>query len=1087
MKNLSGSSMKELVRVQNTLQAEIRNSTRNTREEIEALKAKGKQLELVKNEINKVRSEMLGMGSNSSFFGKMADGFNKYFAITTAFVATFSGVIFSFKKAVDAYNEFEKSVDNLSALTGLAGEDLNWLANQARDLSTATIEGGIRITQSSQDIVNAYTKVGSARPELLKNKDALNSVTKDAIILSEAANSELQPAIEGLTMVMNQFNLPASESRRVINALAAGSKEGAGEIPYLTAAVEKSGTVAADAGISIETLIGTIETLAPRISQPEIAGRTLKGVLLDLQTGADDTNPAIVGMGTAFENLAKKNLTITELTKMFGVENVTTAKILINNVGELKKYTDAVTGTSVAIEQATINTDNNASRLAQAKNRFADISITLGEKLAPALTFSTNGVTYFIKAIVVLIDNFRKWAPFLYGATAAIVAYTLVVHGATAAKYLYKKALDVVTWAQNVFNKAVTSNPWGAVAAALAAVITVLLTYKRALSATELAQKALNDVNLAAKKSITEEKLEMELLLAVAQDEKRSKEDRIKAITALNELSPAYLGNLKLETINTNEAKEATDKYIASLEREAKVKAAKDKLAELEGQLLDLGGKDKLVETTWMQDIGTAVTSMGNSQVAMLQTVKKERANYLEEEQKIIAQKNKLLGVLKEQASAEDILGTKIGETTKYSKKDTDYTDSTTKSKEKQKGAYELLNNSISETEKLLHDQLLLDSPLAKQTSAELSRLQLKKDMIDSLYDSLVKASEANSAFFNPDYETKYKPDNTPLVVSPSSKVDEKLSGNAFNLQKDSLQQMLIDRKITTQQFDDEMEAMELAHLQRVLEARTKAGEDTKDIEKKIFEKTVKLLKDKEQTEKEAITKKVEMYKAIGDSLASVSEGIMNGQIKTFADFGKAMLAMMLDILSKIIDLKIAEATAIALATPDSVLSFGATGLARAVIIGGLLKGLLAGAKAILLSDNSTGTEQHFDGRYEVTGAQDGKRYQAEWAGVPVTGLYTSPSLIAETGSEIIIDPYRTRNIMMNYPYLLDAIKSVPQHAFGTVPAGPSQMEIPSALMAVLEQLATQLGMGIRAKMVYSEFEEVNERVTDIRNSVKTR
>ncbi len=41
IKNLSGSSLKELVRVQNTLQAEIRNSTRNTREEVEALKVKG--------------------------------------------------------------------------------------------------------------------------------------------------------------------------------------------------------------------------------------------------------------------------------------------------------------------------------------------------------------------------------------------------------------------------------------------------------------------------------------------------------------------------------------------------------------------------------------------------------------------------------------------------------------------------------------------------------------------------------------------------------------------------------------------------------------------------------------------------------------------------------------------------------------------------------------------------------------------------------------------------------------------------------------------------------------------------------------
>jgi hypothetical protein len=39
MKNLSGSSLKGLVRVQDTLQADIRDSTRYTREEVEALKA----------------------------------------------------------------------------------------------------------------------------------------------------------------------------------------------------------------------------------------------------------------------------------------------------------------------------------------------------------------------------------------------------------------------------------------------------------------------------------------------------------------------------------------------------------------------------------------------------------------------------------------------------------------------------------------------------------------------------------------------------------------------------------------------------------------------------------------------------------------------------------------------------------------------------------------------------------------------------------------------------------------------------------------------------------------------------------------
>jgi TP901 family phage tail tape measure protein len=114
---------------------------------------------------------------------------------------------------VQAFNDFEKSVDRLSALTGLTGYQLEWLAEQAKKMSTETIEGGVRITQGADKIVEAFTKVGSARPELLKDKDALQSVTQEAIILSEAAGDELQPAVDALCMVMNQFNAPASEAR----------------------------------------------------------------------------------------------------------------------------------------------------------------------------------------------------------------------------------------------------------------------------------------------------------------------------------------------------------------------------------------------------------------------------------------------------------------------------------------------------------------------------------------------------------------------------------------------------------------------------------------------------------------------------------------------------------------------------------------------------------------------------------------------------------------------------------------------------------------------------------------------------------
>ena len=107
--------------------------------------------------------------------------------------------------------------------------------------------------------MDAFTKVGSARPELLKNKAALVAVTKEAIILSNAAKIDLQPAIEGLTMVTNQYNVSADQARRIINVLGAGSKAGAGEIPYLTVGLEKAGTTASLAGLSIETLAATLD------------------------------------------------------------------------------------------------------------------------------------------------------------------------------------------------------------------------------------------------------------------------------------------------------------------------------------------------------------------------------------------------------------------------------------------------------------------------------------------------------------------------------------------------------------------------------------------------------------------------------------------------------------------------------------------------------------------------------------------------------------------------------------------------------------------------------------------------------------
>jgi TP901 family phage tail tape measure protein len=437
LKNLSSASIQEL-------NAALRVGSR----ELNAMKRtdpgfadQQKKVIALRNELDNATGKAK---QHQTSMAKLADGFNKYFGMATALVASVTGMMLGFRKAAEEADNFEKRLDVLSSLTGLEGKELEYLGEEAKKMSVAVIEGNIRITESADKIVDAYTKMGSARPELLKNKEELSAVTQEALILAAAADGEVQPAVEALAGVLNQFNYGADQARRVINSLAAGSKEGAGEIPYLTQAIEKAGTMAKDSNIEIEELVAAIETMAPRMTEPEIAGRNLRNMLLTLRIGADDTNPALVGLGGALDALAKKQLTAKELEQQFGRENITGAQILINNREEFKKYAEAVTGSNVALEQAAINTDNDSTKKDQALNKLKLITMELGEKLSPALLMSTNGFTYLLKGLVALPGFVSRYQVALIALTGAVLA-----HNASLIKSNALKAIDFI-WNKNL-------------------------------------------------------------------------------------------------------------------------------------------------------------------------------------------------------------------------------------------------------------------------------------------------------------------------------------------------------------------------------------------------------------------------------------------------------------------------------------------------------------------------------------------------------------------------------------------------------------------------------------------------------------
>lgn len=361
---------------------------------------------------------------NSISVGKLADGFNRFFGLIGAGVAALTGFTLAIRSLRDEKNKLEESQAGLKALTGLDDESITWLTGQAKILSTTMTKEGLRVRQSANEILDAYMLIGSAKPELLGNKEALAAVTEEAMRLQAAAKDiTLNEAVDALTLSMNQYGAGADQAARFTNVLAAGSKEGSVNIASQAKSIRVSGVAAASANISIEETVGLIETLGGKGIKDEIAGSGLKRFFLTLQTGSDDTNPKIVGLSTALDNLNKKQMDATAIKKMFGEEGYNVASVLLSETEQVKEFTRAVTGTNVATEQAAINSNTAAAKLAQAKNELKLAGIELADRLNPAIAVSTNMVTNLVKYLPGLIDWFKEWGSVIALSLAPVLLY----------------------------------------------------------------------------------------------------------------------------------------------------------------------------------------------------------------------------------------------------------------------------------------------------------------------------------------------------------------------------------------------------------------------------------------------------------------------------------------------------------------------------------------------------------------------------------------------------------------------------------------------------------------------------------------
>ena len=312
-----------------------------------------------------------------------------------------------------AITGLESSVQNLSAITGATGTELDFLKQKSIELASSG-------SRSAKDYVEAMKFIASAKPELLENKEALVEVTKAAKLLATSGGLDLQDAAKRLTDALNQFGAPASAAADYVDRLAAAAKYGSAEIPDITEALLQFGPIASQAGVSVNESAAAIELLAEKGYKGAEAGTKLRNILLNLS--AVDALPKeaqeamakygvnvnilkdnTLSLEERLKELSKVSGDATAMVQIFDKQNVSAATSLLTNVARYSELNEQIKENGVAQDQASKNTNTLSASWERLKNAVTNIFLNI----------NTSGLANIVRLAGDAVTAFGKWAGYI--------------------------------------------------------------------------------------------------------------------------------------------------------------------------------------------------------------------------------------------------------------------------------------------------------------------------------------------------------------------------------------------------------------------------------------------------------------------------------------------------------------------------------------------------------------------------------------------------------------------------------------------------------------------------------------------------
>ena len=351
-----------------------------------------------------------------------------------------SDAIRFFRDGLDTVNQFNDSMSTISMTMDMSKQKINELGKSI-----------IQVARDTSSTISSANQVSEIYANMNETAENITRSAQSTIMLSNHSGLEASTASDVVQGVVNQYKELAGQENYVVDSLEAVSAQmkmnfGTG-IEYMSQGLQKSGSIAKEAGMSYENLIATIGVLSEVTRQSgDVTGNQIKTITARLGRVTDPEGEALtesevsdiakayksvgielynaqgefMGMEKALALLNEQWGTLSQASKNYiaeksaGTRNINAFKVWMDNYDRIQKLTQAATTSSgTAIKNQAIFDETYTAKINQFEAAVDSLQMTMVDSDFTKSLIS--GLTNVLDLVTQIIDKFGALGTTLVG------------------------------------------------------------------------------------------------------------------------------------------------------------------------------------------------------------------------------------------------------------------------------------------------------------------------------------------------------------------------------------------------------------------------------------------------------------------------------------------------------------------------------------------------------------------------------------------------------------------------------------------------------------------------------------------------